>query len=123
RKTLATALSFLSLASPAVAQEFHFDGYADVRLIVPPNQESWQDGLFGKLRYGAEDNKPEFRLAEAVGQGVVLITPELMALAAVRIEPEQRTFFDFLEAYVRYRPVSTTAWRWSVKGGAFFAPI
>jgi hypothetical protein len=123
RKTLATALSFLSLASPAVAQEFHFDGYADVRLIVPSNQESWQDGLFGKLRYGAEDNKPEFRLAEAVGQGVVLITPELMALAAVRIEPEQRTFFDFLEAYVRYRPVSTTAWRWSVKGGAFFAPI
>jgi hypothetical protein len=46
-----------------------------------------------------------------------------MALAVVRIEPEQRTFFDFLEAYVRYRPVSTTAWRWSVKAGAFFPPV
>jgi hypothetical protein len=62
-------------------------------------------------------------MAEAVGQGVVLITPELMALAVVRIEPEQRTFLDFLEAYARYRPVSTTPWRWSVKAGAFFPPI
>ena len=122
RKTLAT-VCFLALGSPAAAQEFHFDGYVDARLIVPSNQESWQNGLFGKLRYGAEDNKPELRIAEAVGQGVVLITPEVMALAVARIEPEQRTFFDFLEAYVRYRPVSTNAWRWSVKGGAFFAPI
>jgi hypothetical protein len=52
-----------------------------------------------------------------------LITPQLMGLAVVRIEPEQRTFFDFLEAYLRYRPVSTTAWRWSVKAGAFFPPV
>ena len=60
RKTLAiflsTGLCFLGLCAPAFAQEFHFDGYADVRLIVPSDQESWQHGLFGKLRYGAEDN-------------------------------------------------------------------
>ena len=122
-RTTFAALFFFGLCSPALGQEFHFDGYVDARLIVPSNQESWEHGLLGKLRYGAEDNKPELRIAEAVGQGVVLITPELMALAVVRIEPEQRTFFDFLEAYVRYRPVSTTPWRWSVKAGAFFAPI
>jgi hypothetical protein len=122
-RKLLTALFLLGFSSPALAVDFHFDGYADLRLIVPSNQESWQSGLLGKLRYGAEDNKPEARLAEAVGQAVALITPELMALAVVRIEPEQRTFFDFLEAYVRYRPVSTTAWRWSVKAGAFFPPV
>ena len=122
RKLLATVL-LIGSSSPAMAVDFHFDGYADFRLIVPSNQESWQDGQLGKLRYGAEDNRPELRIAEAVGQAVVLITPELMGLAVARIEPEQRTFFDLLEAYVRYRPVSTTAWRWSVKAGAFFPPI
>jgi hypothetical protein len=122
RKTLLALLLFAS-SSPALAVDFHFDGYADLRLIVPSNEESWQSGLLGKLRYGAEDNKPELRLAEAVGQAVALITPELMGLAVIRVEPEQRTFFDFLEAYMRYRPVSTTAWRWSVKAGAFFPPV
>jgi len=122
RKILA-ALVAVGIGSPAYAVDFHFDGYADLRLIVPSNQESWEHGLLGKLRYGSEENKPEIRLAEAVGQGVALITPELTALAVVRIEPEQRTFFDFLEAYVRYRPVSTTAWRWSAKAGAFFPPV
>ncbi|HMI97838.1 MAG TPA: hypothetical protein VK479_15090 [Micropepsaceae bacterium] len=122
-RKLLTVLFLLASFSPAMAVDFHFDGYADFRLIVPSNQESWQNGLLGKLRYGAEDNKPELRLAEAVGQAVVLVTPELMGLAVIRIEPEQRTFFDFLEAYLRYRPVSTTAWRWSVKAGAFFPPV
>src|SRR4249919_2761407 len=102
-RKLLTALFLLGFPSPALAVEFHFDGYADLRLIVPSNQVSWQDGLLGKLRYGAENNKPELRLAEAVAQGVVLITPELMALGVARVEPEQRTFFDFLEGYLRYR--------------------
>jgi hypothetical protein len=122
-RKLLSALLLLASTSPALAADFHFDGYADFRLIVPSNQESWQDGGLGKLRYGAEDDKPQLRLAEAVGQAVVLITPELMGLAVARIEPEQRTFFDFLEAYLRYRPVSTNAWRWSVKAGAFFPPV
>ena len=122
-RKLLTALFLLGSFSPALAIDFHFDAYADFRLIVPSNQESWQHGLLGKLRYGAEDNKPDLRFTEAVGQAVALITPELMGLAVARIGPEQRTYVDFLEAYLRYRPVSTTAWRWSVKAGAFFPPV
>ena len=122
RKFLA-ALVAIGIWSPAYAVDLHFDGYADLRLIVPSDQVSWEDGLLGKLRYGAEHNKPDLRFAEAVGQAVALITPELTALAVIRVAPEQRTFADFLEAYVRYRPVSTTAWRWSVKAGAFFPPV
>ena len=122
RKILPAVVA-IGLSSPAYAVDFHFDGYADLRLIVPSDQESWQDGLLGKLRYGAEDNKPDLRFAEAVGQAAALITPELTALAVIQIEPDQREFVDFLEAYVRYRPVSTTAWRWSIKAGAFFPPI
>jgi len=106
-----------------MAVEFKFGGYVDLRLIVPSNQVSWQDGKFGKLRYGAENGRPELRIAETVGEAIVLLTPELMGLAVVRAESEQRTGLDVLEGYLRYRPVSTSPWRWSVKGGAFYAPV
>jgi hypothetical protein len=122
-RQLLPALLLLGWTMPAEAVEFHLDGYADLRLIVPSEQESWLNGGLGKTRYGAEENKPELRLTEAVAQGVVVITPELMGLALARIETEQRTFFDLVEAFVRYRPVSITPWRWSVKAGAFWAPI
>ena len=112
----------LLIATPVCAQQFNFTGYADVRLVAPAQGDrSWLDGGLGKLRYGKGDSGVQF--AGAVGEGSVLVTPEILAVAVARVEPDQRTFFDVLESYVRYRPVSTTAWRWSVKAGAFFAPF
>ena len=35
----------------------------------------------------------------------------------------KKTFIDFTEAYLRYRPVSLSRWRWSVQAGAFFPPV
>lgn len=122
RKLLA-ALVLAGTCAEAQAVEWHFDGYADFRLVVPSNEQSWIDGGFGKLRYGSGDNNPAFKFAEAIGQGVALITPEIMAMGVIRIEPTQVAAVDVLEAFVRYRPVSTNAFRWSVKAGAFFAPI
>ena len=122
RKRLLLPL-LLAAASPASAVEFHFDGYADFRMIKPSNEGSWEDGELGKTRYGDRLPSPNFRFAEAIAQGVAEVTPELMAIGVARIEPEQKTFFDVLEAYVRYRPVSTSRWRWTFKAGAFFPPI
>ncbi|HSM95526.1 MAG TPA: hypothetical protein VLT91_05760 [Rhizomicrobium sp.] len=121
RKSLA-ALAFLAAAAPASADPVQFDGYADLRLVLPPKDDrSWLDGGLGKLRYGRNDSS--FQFAGAVGEAAWMATPELLAVAVARVEPKQKTFFDLLESYVRYRPVSTTPWRWSVKAGAFFAPF
>ena len=49
--------------------------------------------------------------------------PELRVVTDIRYDPSQKTAVDVLDFYVRYRPVSTSRWRWSVKGGAFFPPI
>jgi len=123
RKALLAALMVLSSCPSAGAAEFSFDGYADLRAILPSNQVSWLDGGLGKLRYGADQSSPDFRVAEVVGQGVAQLTPGLMAMAVVRYSPEQRTFFDVVEAFVRWRPVSTTPVRFSLEAGAFFPPI
>ena len=53
----------------------------------------------------------------------VQLAPAWLASAQVQVLPDQRHPLDLLDASLRYRPVSTTAWRWSVRAGAFFPPI
>ncbi len=101
--------------------DFHLDGFVDGRLVQPGDEQSWIKGGLGKLRYGGGD-------FEASTGGIVLvpwvqITPALTGVLDLRYDPGQRDIVGFDEAYLRYRPVSTTAWRWSVKAGAFFPPI
>jgi len=111
----------LSLAGPAAAADFQFEGYGDLRLVLPPSTGAYVDGELGKLRFGDDDEV--FQLGDFVGAGRVLITPELMATATVRANAQYGPGVDLLEGYVRYRPVSTSDWRWSVKAGAFFPPL
>jgi hypothetical protein len=120
-KTRFALAASIVLAGPAAAADFQFEGYGDVRLVAPPATESYLDGELGKLRYGSGDDN--FQLGDLVGQGRVLITPELMATATARAEDDYGPALNLLEAYIRYRPVSTNEWRWSVKVGAFFPPM
>ncbi|HEY0525095.1 MAG TPA: hypothetical protein VGD08_17010 [Stellaceae bacterium] len=112
----------LAYAAAAQAQEFKFDGFAEARLVHPTGEQSWLKGGFGKLRYGGGgDVDPQ------IG-GVVLVprielTPEILAVATARYDSGQDPRFGVTEAFVRYRPVSTTAFRYTVKAGAFFPPV
>jgi len=99
------------------------EGYADFRLVLPSDQRSWMDGGIGKLRYGDPDQDPMLKLGEVYAEGHINFTGELMVLANLRHNPEQDDFLGFTEAYLRYRPVSLSPFRWSVKLGAFFPPI
>lgn len=111
----------LAVATPAAAADFSFEGYGDVRLVLPPATSAYLDGGLGKLRYGSGEEA--FRPGDLIGTGRVMIAPELMATATARANALYGPAVDLIEAYVRYRPVSTTEWRWSVKAGAFFPPI
>lgn len=110
-----------TLVAPAAAADFSFEGYGDLRLVAPPATGAYADGELGKLRYGDDDEV--FQPGDLIGQGRVLITPELMATATARVNARYGPAVDLIEGYMRYRPVSTTEWRWSVKAGAFFPPL
>jgi hypothetical protein len=116
-------IAFVVLASvlPVRAMDFSYDGYVDLRLQTTDGEQSWLDGGLGKLRYDSSDSVPQF--GGAVLQGTALLTPEILAVAVVRADTEQRNFVLPLETYARYRPVSTTALRGSLKVGAFFPPF
>lgn len=115
------ALLAFAVALPAHAADFQFEGYGDVRLVVPPSTDSYLDGGLGKLRFGEDDKG--FKAGDLVGEGRVIVVPELIATATARVNADYGPGVDLIESYLRYRPVSTNAWRWSVKVGAFFPPL
>lgn len=116
-----SALALINAQARAV--DFSYSLYGDARLVVPPSDESYLDGGLGKLRFGNDDGSPSVHFVEAIAEGRAQITPELLAVATGRLEPKYGPIVDLLDAWVRYRPASTTEWLWSVKAGAFFPPM
>jgi hypothetical protein len=120
RTAVAVAVVTYLLGRPVQAQSVQVDGYVDLRVVAPADETSWLDGGLGKTRFGGDD--------DAVSGGAALnvafqITPSLLASATAQYQPELPKSVDLTEAWVRYRPVSTTPWRWSIQAGAFFPPI
>lgn len=108
-------------ATPAAAASLQFEGYADMRAVLPPDTESQLDGGLGKTRFGEDDKGLD--LGDVVGEAHAILLPELTATATGRINPDYGPAADLIEGFLRYRPVSTGDWSWSVKAGAFFPPM
>jgi hypothetical protein len=106
----------------ARAADFSFEGYADFRLVVPGKETGWLDGGLGKLRFGGNQPDPNFRFAEAIGQATLSLDDNLHFVAVGRLEPEQRSGIDMLEAYASYRP-GLDGWNVTLRAGAFFPPF
>jgi hypothetical protein len=113
------ALLLAWACGPAAAQSVSWQGYIDARIAAPSAEQDWGDGGLGKTRFGAGSD------AAFTGalSGAFQITPSLLGTATLQLRGDQRRPLDLLDASLRWRPVSTNAWRWSVKGGAFFPPV
>lgn len=119
------ALAFSIVASwplCALAQDFQWHGFLDVRAVVPASETSWLEGGLGKTRFGGGD-RVKVRLGSAVLAGTWHFAPSWIAVAEAQVQSSVHPHVDLLDAFVRFRPVSTTPWRWSAKLGAFFPPI
>jgi hypothetical protein len=120
----AVALGMLACAGAtrlALAQDVAAHGYVDCRLVARADERSWTDGGLGKTRFGSGGTG-----ATCVQAGLVInaqLTPSLLAVADIQYQTTDKNAFSALEAYLRWRPVSTTPLRWSVKLGEFFPPV
>ena len=116
----AVAAIVLIVASCAArAQDVQWHGIVDLRAAAGDGTDSWLDGGLGKTRWGNDGGV-------AVSGALSLrwqATPGLAFVTDAQLQPALRQDVDLLDAYARFRPVSTTAWRWSTRAGAFFAPV
>ncbi len=111
-------------AAPALAADdidFELHGYADYRVVAPPTERSWVNGGLGKTRFGGGGVDGRFGAAGLVGNAQ--LTPDLTAFANVQVTSSDSAEVDLAEAYLRYRPVSISRWRYAVKAGEFFPPV
>ena len=121
KRLAACALLAGILAGNASAQALQLHGFVDVRAVsMHGDDDRWTDGGLGKAR--TDDANA------GIGGGAALVadwqaTPSLLASASAQYSPESSHPLDVIDASLRWRPVSTTPWRASLKAGMFFAPI
>jgi len=113
------ALACCATAGVAMAQDFTVHGYVDMRAGWAGDETAWNDGGLGKTRFG----EGGFLSGGAALAARWQLSPALSAATQLQWLPDQSPSAGILDAYLNYRPVSTTPWRWSVRAGAFFPPI
>jgi hypothetical protein len=123
RRLSAALIALCLLPGTAAAQDFQLHGYLDARLQLTDGDDvSWIDGGLGKARFGDEGDGA-LQFGGAALAATWQIAPELLAVADLQLNPRNSPDLGVLDAYLRYRPVSTTPWRWSARVGVFFPPI
>ncbi len=108
-------------ALPAFAQDYQLHGFADVRVVSAGGEPNWTKGGLGKLRWDGSRSGAQF--GGAALQGTAQFASEWFGLASVQYQTTDRSGASLIEGWLRYRPVSTSPWRWSLKAGAFFPPV
>lgn len=121
-RTLRWLIAFAgcAMAGAASAQDFTVHGYVDMRAGWAGDETAWNDGGLGKTRFGGGEG---FVSGGAALAARWQLSPALSAATQLQWLPDQSPSVGVLDAYLNYRPVSTTPWRWSVRAGAFFPPI
>jgi hypothetical protein len=114
---MAALFAAAAVQAQATAPQLH--GYADLRFGTSSGEVSWLDGGLGKGRFG-----DDFRATPAAALAFSWQpAAEWLASAQLQYQDGQRRPLDVLDAWVRWRPVSTSPWRWSARAGVMFPPI
>lgn len=117
----ACLLCMLGASFAAGAQDFGWHAWMDGRLVAAPDEASWTQGGLGKTRFG--NGGVDARFGGAGLLGTAQLTPSLLALGEVQFQNTDYPAMSVIQAYLRYRPVSLSRWRWSVQAGAFVPPV
>lgn len=124
------ALCCLLAAVPVSADEelprLDVHGLIDFRLVQTDDQVGWLDRGLGKTRFGGKRGDGS-RTTGGLGEASLILRPRFTWTAAghlhVKADKDQKSPLDIVEGYATYRPVSTSAWQFSGKIGAFFPPV
>ena len=106
--------------------EFSFEGFIDARISRSSGQQSFFEGGLGKTRYGTGedgDNATRTNLAEVSLLATTKYSWSLSSFVHVKFDPEQKNNIDIVEAFVTYKPLSSSAFKFKARLGTFFPPM
>jgi hypothetical protein len=112
---------FLLLATaPAHADDATFQGYIDLRAVHADDTRGWTAGGLGKTRWGGDGG---VHFGGAVLAMSWQAAPSLLFFGELQAQADADPAVDLQVAWARWRPVSTTPWRFALRAGAFFPPV
>ncbi|MDD4915900.1 MAG: hypothetical protein PHW13_12780 [Methylococcales bacterium] len=123
------ALSALALCGAAIADTDHFPdldihGMLDLRYQHPEGPVSWVAGGLGKLSYDqGQSGGNIFSLNQAALLMQSRFNWSWSGSLTAKYSDRQNTPLDISEGFLLYKPVSTSAWRFSGRLGAFMPPV
>lgn len=111
----------LALPTDALAMDYSLQGVLDARVVAGMGERAWQDGGLAKGRFGQGEDGA--RLTEAHLSAGLIPFDGFELNSHVRIEHDQKTLVDVIEAYARWQPDFGLDLPLTLKIGAFFPPI
>jgi len=96
------------------------DGFLDLRAGASTTQQSWAYGGLGKLRTDRAHD------GVSIGQADLILREDLTDTVSgnltLNAANEHKPRIDVTEAWLKWRPIPSSAWRTTVRAGAFFPP-
>lgn len=101
-------------------------GLVDARLVLTDNTVSWENRGLGKARWGA-DSTGDSRVLGKIGEASLIFLPKFnwdwSGVVHVKVDSQQHQPVDIVEAFLRYKPVPKSEYRYEARLGVFFPPI
>ena len=121
-----SALWFASVRAENGFPMFESGGLVEPRAAYSGDTVSWLDGGLGKTRYGAAragEERGMGRLAELSLLVMPRFSPDWSGFLHVKQDAEQDIALEVVEAFLSYRPIPRSNYRFKALAGAFFPPI
>ena len=120
---LIAALWLTGTAAHAETQLFDSGTYMawlDLRVATADGERAWLDGGFGKLRYG---NETTASIAQAAVLWKPQLTDTLSGYVLLQGVSDAEVPVGIEEAYVQWKPVPTSVFRYGARAGQMFPPV
>ena len=120
---LIAALWLTGTAAHAETQLFDSGTYMawlDLRVATADGERAWLDGGFGKLRYG---NETTASIAQAAVLWKPQLTDTLSGYVLLQGVSDAEVLVGIEEAYVQWKPVPTSGFRYGLRAGQMFPPV
>jgi hypothetical protein len=122
RRALAVLMLVAAGAAAEDSDRHHFTGAVDLSWIRADSElESWLDHGNGKLRFDEDDDGLRFSRAFLDYRG--RLTGTINARATLNINDDKSRILDFTEAYLEWRPLPRSAWKFRSRLGGFYPKL
>ncbi|MCB1658749.1 MAG: hypothetical protein KDI39_11030, partial [Pseudomonadales bacterium] len=112
----ALLLCFISHYAYAFDDEWH--GLADLRLVQSNSTQSWLNEGLDKQRF--DENDQALQLGQAVISYKANLIDTVSGHAWLNAYTDRHEGIDVGEAFIKWRPIPQSAWRWQTRLGMFF---